>query len=192
MRNENPRILCVGAFSLDTIFRLERLPSSPGKYAPSEAVEIAEGMASAAAISIARFGGNAFLWASTGKDLVGDRILAELTSEGVDCSYVRRIEGARSAFSTIFMDAVGERMIVPFYDAALLSPPQSIPPIEDGIFDVVMTDVRWPLAAALALKAARLANVHACLMPILRHLRHWKCYCLLLRISSLQNRQQRE
>ncbi len=148
---------------MDTIFRLDRLPSGPGKFIPIEAVEIAAGMASSAAASIARLGGNVSLWASTGHDDIGRRVIAELTDEGVDCSHVRRIDGARSAFSSIFVDATGERMIVPFYDAALLSVPEVTPSIADGAFDVVMTDVRWPLAAAEALKAAREADVHGVL-----------------------------
>jgi sulfofructose kinase len=158
-----PQILCVGALTMDTIFRLDRLPPGPGKFIPVEAVQIAAGMASSAAASIARLGGNVSLWASTGDDDIGRRVIADLTAEGVDCSHVRRIDGARSAFSSIFVDAVGERMIVPFYDAALLSAPEMMPPIADGGFDVVMTDVRWPLAAAQALKAARTADVHGVL-----------------------------
>lgn len=158
-----PQVLCVGALTMDTIFRLDALPPGPGKFIPVEAVEVAAGMASSAAASIARLGGNVSLWASAGQDAVGDRIIAELGSEGVDCSHVRRLAGARSAFSSIFVDAAGERMIVPFYDAALLSAPETLPPIAEGAFDVVMTDVRWPLGAAKALRAARMAGVHAVL-----------------------------
>ncbi|MEI4484206.1 MULTISPECIES: PfkB family carbohydrate kinase [unclassified Phyllobacterium] len=158
-----PRILCVGALTLDTIFQLEQLPPGPGKYIPTQAVEVAAGMASSAAASIARLGGNVSLWASAGQDAVGDRIVAELESEGVDCTHVRRIAGARSAFSSIFVDQDGERMIVPFYDPALLATPDVLPPLSRETFDVVMTDVRWPLGAALALKTAQSAGVHAVL-----------------------------
>lgn len=156
-------MLCVGALTLDTIFQLEQLPPGPGKYIPTQAVEVAAGMASSAAASIARLGGKVSLWASAGQDAVGDRIVAELESEGVDCTHVRRIAGARSAFSSIFVDQAGERMIVPFYDPALLTTPDFQPPISRETFDVVMTDVRWPLGAAMALKAARSAGIHAVL-----------------------------
>ena len=164
MANEaTPKILCVGALTMDTIFRLDRLPPGPGKYIPLEAVEIAAGMASSAAASIARLGGSVSLFASTGDDEIGRRAVAELTAEGVDCSYVRSVADARSAFSSIFVDAAGERVIVPYYDAGLLPAPSEIPPVIDGTFDVVMTDVRWPLAAAKVLKAAREAEVHGIL-----------------------------
>jgi len=62
------RILCVGALTMDTIFRLDRLPEGPGKLIPLDAVEVAEGMAAAQAASIARLGGEAALWASAGDD----------------------------------------------------------------------------------------------------------------------------
>ncbi len=78
-----PRILCVGALTLDTIFQLEQLPPGPGKFIPAQAVEVAAGMASSAAASIARLGGEVSLWASAGQDAVGDRIVAELAAE--DC-----------------------------------------------------------------------------------------------------------
>lgn len=158
-----PRILCVGALTMDTIFRLDALPHGPGKFIPQEAVEIAAGMASSQAASIVRLGGHASLWASVGRDDIGNRVVAELTAEGVDCLFVRHIENARSAFSSIFVDKAGERMIVPFYDKRLLTAPEQMPPIEAGVFDAVMTDVRWPLAAAWALKTAQTAGVYGVL-----------------------------
>ena len=152
-----PKILCVGALTMDTIFRLETLPAGPGKFIPLEAVDVAEGMAAAQAASIARLGGHAALWASAGDDAIGDRLVEQISGEGVDCSRVRRVAGARSGFSTIFMDLTGERMIVPKYDADLMAAPEAGPDLSG--FAAVMTDVRWPGAAALALKAARAAGI---------------------------------
>jgi sulfofructose kinase len=155
------KILCVGALTMDTIFRLERLPEGPGKFIPLEAVEVAEGMAAAQAATIARLGGEVALWASAGDDAVGDRLVAQISGEGVDTSRVRRVSGARSGFSTIFMDRSGERMIVPKYDADLVAAPAGAPDLRD--FAAVMTDVRWPGAAELALRAAREAGIAAIL-----------------------------
>ena len=151
------KILCVGALTMDTIFRLPELPGGPGKFIPTEAVEVAEGMAAAQAATIARLGGEAALWASAGDDAIGDRLVAQISGEGVDTSRVRRVAGARSGFSTIFMDFVGERMIVPKYDADLMAAPAAAPDLAG--FDAVMTDVRWPGAAELALIAAKAAGI---------------------------------
>ena len=151
------RILCVGALTMDTIFRLERLPETPGKFIPLDAVEVAEGIAAAQAATIARLGGEVALWASAGDDATGDRLVAQISGEGVDCSRVRRVPGARSGFSTILMDLAGSTIIVPRYDPTLMAAPDKAPDLAG--FDAVERDVRWPGAARLALLAARAAGI---------------------------------
>lgn len=146
------KILCVGALTWDTIFRLDVLPERGGKYLPLETVEVAEGMAAAQAASIVRLGGEAALWAAVGDDATGARLVQQIGEAGVDVSRVRTVAGARSGFSSILMGRTGETIIVPQYDAALREPPEG-PPDLDGIV-AVMCDVRWPGAAELALKAA--------------------------------------
>ena len=68
-----------------------------------------------------------------------------------DRSGERRVPGARSGFSSIFMDRHGERMIVPYYDPELRSAPAALPDLDDVALASV--DVRWPDAALLALGA---------------------------------------
>lgn len=155
------RILCVGALTMDTIFRLEHLPDHSGKFIPLDAVEVAEGMAAAQAASIVHLGSEAALWASAGDDGIGDRLVAQISEAGVDTSRVRRVQGARSGFSSILMDQTGSTIIVPRYDPAITSAPAAAPNLA-GI-DAVMTDVRWPAAAKLALSAARAAGIPAIL-----------------------------
>ena len=157
-----PRILCVGALTQDTIFRLDQLPRGPGKFIPVEAVQNAAGMASSAATAARRQGADVALWASVGDDVLGTELTTELTAEGIDCSGVRRVAGARSAIATILVDGDGERMIVPFYDPRATTPPDALPFDLTG-FDAVLTDVRWPGAAALALKGAKEAGMPAIL-----------------------------
>ncbi|WP_029074705.1 sugar kinase [Kaistia adipata] len=157
-----PRILCVGALTQDTIFRLDQLPRGAGKFIPVEAVQNAAGMASSAATAAHRQGAAVSLWASVGDDILGTELTAELTAEGIDCSGVRRVAGARSAIATILVDAAGERMIVPFYDPRATTPPEALPFDLSG-FDAVLTDVRWPGAAALALQGAKKAGIPAIL-----------------------------
>lgn len=157
-----PRILCVGALTQDTIFRLEHLPRGPGKFIPVEAVQNAAGMASSAATAARRQGAEVALWASVGDDILGSELIAELSAEGIDCARVRRVAGARSAIATILVDGHGERMIVPFYDPRAQADPETLPFDLTG-FDAVLTDVRWPGAAALALQAAKAAGIPAIL-----------------------------
>ena len=152
-----PKILCVGALTMDTIFRIETLPAGPGKVIPLDAVEVAEGMAAAQAATIARLGGEAALWASAGDDAIGDRLVRQIAAEGVDCVRVRRVAGGRSGFSSILMDRGGSTIIVPRYDPSLMEAPAVAPDLSG--FDAVMVDVRWPGAARLALAAARAAGI---------------------------------
>lgn len=167
-------VLCVGALSLDTIFRLDALPAAPGKYLPTDAIEVAQGMATAQAATIVRLGGRARLWASCGDDATGDRIVDDLAAAGVDLSALRRVRGARSGFSSIFMDRAGERIIVPHYDPAIRSAPDTLPRFNDVA--VVSVDVRWPAAAGMALAAARergipgVLDVEAAPAAVLKHL----------------------
>lgn len=155
------KILCVGALTMDTIFRLEHLPDHSGKFIPLDAVEVAEGMAAAQAATIVRLGGEAALWASAGDDSIGDRLVAQISDAGVDTSRVRRVRGARSGFSSIMMDQTGSTIIVPRYDPAITSAPDGAPDLS-GV-DAVMTDVRWPSAAKLALSAAKARGIPAIL-----------------------------
>ncbi|RVD69242.1 sugar kinase, partial [Mesorhizobium sp. M4A.F.Ca.ET.029.04.2.1] len=148
------KLLSVGAFTLDTILRLDTLPVHQGKFIASDGVQIASGMATSAACAARRLGAEVSLWASAGDDAVGDQLIAEIEAEGVDCSLVRRVAGARSALAAILVDAHGERIIVPFYDRKAQADPAELP-ADLSAFDAVLVDVRWPGAAALALNAAR-------------------------------------
>ncbi|AZO36510.1 MULTISPECIES: sugar kinase [unclassified Mesorhizobium] len=149
------RLLSVGAFTLDTILRVETLPAHQGKFIASDGVQIASGMATSAACAAHRLGAEVSLWASAGDDPVGDQLIADIKAEGIDCSLIRRVPGARSALAAIVVDAYGERIIVPFYDKKAQADPETLPLADLSGFDAVLVDVRWPGAAALALSAAR-------------------------------------
>lgn len=149
------KLLSVGALTLDTILRVDQLPTHQGKFIASDGVQIASGMATSAACAARRLGAQVSLWASAGDDSVGDQLIAGIEAEGVDCGFVRRVGGARSALASILVDAHGERIIVPFYDSRAQTDPDALPVVDLTEFDAVLVDVRWPGAAALALKAAR-------------------------------------
>ncbi|MER9739634.1 sugar kinase [Mesorhizobium sp. M0187] len=156
--NRPVKLLSVGALTLDTILAVETLPTHQGKFIASDGIQIASGMATSAACAARRLGAEVFLWASAGDDAVGDQLLAGIEAEGVDCGFVRRVEGARSALAAILVDAHGERIIVPFYDPKAQADPEAVPVADLSGFDAVLVDVRWPGAAALALTAARSAG----------------------------------
>lgn len=152
------RLLSVGALTLDTILKVDALPRRQGKFIASDGVQIASGMASSAACAARRLGARVHLWASVGDDAAADQLVSGIEAEGVDCSFVRRVPGGRSALSSIVVDAAGERIVVPFYDPVTQADPARLPFEDIGAFDAVLADVRWPDASALALVAARKAG----------------------------------
>ncbi len=156
-------MLCVGALTLDSIFKLDALPEGPGKFLAQDAVQIAAGMAASAATAAARLGGGVSLWASVGSDALADRLIEEIESEGVDCSLVRRVLGGRSALAAILVGPSGERVIVPFYEEAIQADPVDLPVPDLRGFGAVLADVRWPGAARLALDGARAIGIPAIL-----------------------------
>ncbi|MDQ0391433.1 PfkB family carbohydrate kinase [Labrys monachus] len=161
--DKRPHIVCSGAASFDSIFRMEKLPTGPGKVLPLDAIEVAHGMAASAAAAIARLGGRSTLFSRVGEDGVGARIIADLTEAGIDCAHVRRVPGVRSPICTVLVDATGERLVVPFYDPALGRDPSWLPLGLVAGADAVLVDVRWPEGAALVLKTAREAGIPAVL-----------------------------
>ncbi|MGJ7515164.1 sugar kinase [Pseudomonas baetica] len=137
------RILCLGSALWDTIFSVDHIPSHGGKVLPSKAVQLPSGMATAAAVSIARLGGDVSLWARIGADDTGKMLLEGLAAEGVDVANVRRIENAKTPFSTILVDKTGERLVVPYFDRALDTDTGWLPLSEVRHASAVLCDMRW-------------------------------------------------
>ena len=158
-----PNIVFAGAATMDMIFRVDRLPAGPGKFLPSDLVEVAHGMATSAAASAARLGGRSTLIARVGDDETGTRFIADLEREGVDCRLVRRTAGVRTALCAVIVDASGERIVIPYYDPALGADASWIPLDEIAKADAVLVDVRWPEGAGAVLDAARKAGIPAVL-----------------------------
>jgi sulfofructose kinase len=120
-------------------------------------------MAAIAATTVARLGHPVAFWANAGLDMPGDFLVAEMAREGISTDHIRRVQGVPSGTATILVDPRGERMVVPFYHPMLMGPPDAVPCITASTFCAVMTDVRWPSGAALALDAARRAGIPAIL-----------------------------
>ncbi|TCL08362.1 sulfofructose kinase [Shimia isoporae] len=146
------KVLCVGAAVVDFVFHLETLPRLPEKYGTDEADIVGGGCAANAAVAIARLGGEAFLGARLGDDSIGDLILADLEREGVDVTNVTRTKGAKSSYSSVLLDAQGERQIVNFRGAGLVLATDWFQNLEE--IGAVLTDTRRVDAAMDALQLA--------------------------------------
>ena len=141
-------ILCAGIIVLDEVFRVDRFPQPDAKTPAHGFFVVNGGCAANAAVAIARLGGRALLagplGGPPGEDANGDRVLAALARERVDCSGCQRIAGAPTALSAIFLDANGDRMIVTHHDDRLATLTPSNPAQLAASADVVLADNRFP------------------------------------------------
>ncbi|MEM7198547.1 MAG: PfkB family carbohydrate kinase, partial [Pseudomonadota bacterium] len=147
------KILVVGTAVVDFVFRLQEMPKKPEKYRAHDAQIIGGGMAANAAVAIAKLGGQPQLASRLGDDMIGDLIAKDLREFGVDLEYTQHIAGAHSSYSSVYIDANGERQIVNFCGQDLAC---------DGTYlrtipacDAVLVDTRWVAGAQIALQCAQ-------------------------------------
>lgn len=144
------QVLVCGSAVIDMVFQVQTFPMAAEKYRAEAAQIIGGGCAGNAAVAIARLGGSAFLAARCGTDLIGDLTLDGLAREGVNLDLFARTDG-QSAFSSILVDASGERQIVAFRGEGLAETLTA----DLGRPAAVLVDTRWPQAAETALNHAR-------------------------------------
>ncbi len=156
-------IICLGSAIWDTIFKVESIPSAGIKVLPSQAVQAASGMATSAAVTMARLGASVELWARLGADDAGQRFIREISEEGVNTDFLRPMPGVATPFSSIIVDAAGERAVIPYYDPAMPSGAAWLPLERVKNAAAVLVDVRWVEGAAALLQEARRCGVPAVL-----------------------------
>ena len=81
--------------------------------------------------------------------------------DGVDCTLVRSFPDRRSSFSSVFVDAEGERQIVNYRDTSLSMDAAWLADALPSRFDAALADTRWPDGAAALMAAARKRGVPA-------------------------------
>jgi sulfofructose kinase len=147
-------VLCVGIATLDRVFAVSHHPEGPGKYRASDRAVVGGGVAANAAVTVARLGGAARFLGAVGDDEAGLMIRQSLAVEGVDVTGVRVVATSLSPESVVLVDSAGERLIVNHASSDLFD----IAPLPDdrdiGEPDAILTDMRWPAAAKLALETA--------------------------------------
>ena len=157
------RILCTGILVLDEVFRVAEFPPADGKVQATGFFVVNGGCAANAAVAIARLGAHASLASPmggpAGEDSNGDRVLAALARENIDCGFCRRIPGLATALSAIFMNARGERTIVTYRDERIAAATPSDPAAAVAAVDAVLADNRYPDFVQPICEAARQRNI---------------------------------
>lgn len=159
----NKPVICLGSAFWDTIFQVDAIPSAGIKVLPSRAVQAASGMATSAAITIARLGGQVQLWSRVGADETGQRFIRELQQEGVNTDWLRPMAGTQTPFSSIIVDRFGERVVIPFADPTVPADPSWLPLEQVAAASAVLVDVRWVEGAVALLSEARRCGLPAIL-----------------------------
>ncbi len=158
-RRQAATILCAGIAVLDQVFRVERFPVAEVKTQASEFLSVNGGNAANAAIAIAHLGGAARfvgpLGGPAGEDVNGDRFLALMAREAIDCSACPRVSGVPTSISAISIDPRGERAIVNFRDDRLAAARPADPAALVAFADAVIADNRFPEFVLPICRAAR-------------------------------------
>lgn len=152
-------VLHVGVAVVDFLLTVDAFPTVPEKYRAKDGFVTGGGNAANAAAAVAKLGGTAMLAARTGDDMVADLVLASLEQDNIDATHTRRFAGCRGSFSSVLVDAAGERQIVNFRDADLPDDAQWISDIPTENVGAVLTDTRWPQGALAAMELAANAGV---------------------------------
>jgi sulfofructose kinase len=152
-------ILCAGIAVLDEVFRVEEFPVPHRKTQASAFLSVNGGNAANAAVVVARLGARTAFAAPLGDDANGDRLLALMAREGIDCSACPRVAGVPTPISAICIDARGERAIVNFRDDRLAVVQPADPAALVAGFDAVLIDNRFPEFVMPICEAARARNI---------------------------------
>jgi sulfofructose kinase len=132
-----PRVVCIGAATLDAIALVDRFPHCDERQVAQDVRYAGGGPAATAAVAATRLGVPAALVSAVGADAEGEQILTALRDEGVDVSGVQVLPGARSGASVVIVDAgQGTRAI-----CTRPGPPPSAP--EDGPAAALLAGADW-------------------------------------------------
>lgn len=146
------RVLVIGMAAADYVFFVDAFPDQAAKFRATNATVVGGGCGANAAVAVAKLGCEAMLMSRLGADQVGDMILSDLIGEGVNVSLCDTT-GERSSFSSVLVDARGERQIVNYRGAGLS---QSLNTIKNApAVDVVLADTRWTEGAVAAMQLAK-------------------------------------
>ena len=149
------RMITVGGICNSSIYRVDTVPSLPGKVLASEMHQVVDGMALSAAFAFSRLGGAAQVCARVGDDELGRSVRHSLAEEGLDTSGLHSVPGTKTSQAAIIVDHRGDRLVVPFHDDKVDKSPEWLPLHDIARADILHCDARWVEGAERALLAAK-------------------------------------
>ena len=86
-------VLCTGVSVVDFVFSVAEMPREAIKYRSTDSVIVGGGCAANAAVAVARLGGEAWLAARIGDDVIADMMLKDLRQECTPAALVHHRHG---------------------------------------------------------------------------------------------------
>ena len=109
---DEPAILVVGSINMDLVVRAPHMPG-PGETVLGEGFATAPGGKGAnQAVAVARQGARCVFLGRVGDDAFGEKLLAGMKADGIDCDNVLLTADAPTGVALIIVDANGENSIV--------------------------------------------------------------------------------
>ena len=147
-------VTCVGISVHDMVFSLGGTLNLGAKNLATGIHTVGGGPAANAAVTVTALGGTAQLVSKIGTDAIGDAMVRDLESFGVDVSRVRRVAEAPSSVSGVIVDKSGDRTIVNHTDDRLIDASAAVTADDLAGSDAVLVDLRWPHGARSAIEVA--------------------------------------
>ncbi len=165
---KRPTIVVVGSYAVGLVMRVVRLPSHGETVLGNDFVAMDGGKGSNQAVACARLGARTFFVSCIGNDAYGDGAIALLEREGVDTTFVRRVDDRPTGVGFILVDENGNNAIAVDLGANRLLSIHDIDRAADVIAqaDVLLTQFEIaPETALYAAAIARRAGVRTVLNP---------------------------
>lgn len=151
METPSPQILVIGSSNLDQIVSVRQLPAPGETVTDAVYAEAFGGKGANQAVAAARAGARVCFVTCLGRDSWGNQMEENLKANGVDVSFVRRVEDQASGIAQIWVDAQGQNSI-----AVALGANQSLSPSDvngalqqDLPFSAALLQLEMPVETAV-------------------------------------------
>lgn len=105
-------ILVIGSINMDLVINVEKMPKKGQTIMGKDFKQIPGGKGANQAVAASRLGGNIAMIGKVGQDDFGKRLISKMISDGVDTSYIGKLEGVPTGVALINVDKTGENSIV--------------------------------------------------------------------------------
>ncbi|QEF99456.1 Ribokinase [Stieleria maiorica] len=147
-----PTIAVLGSINMDLVIRCDHLPK-PGETVSAQSMtEVPGGKGANQAVAAARCGGAVRMIGCVGDDGFGQKLLANLIAESIDCDAVLKAESCESGLAIVNVENSGENAIIVIPGANARITPADVRRFENAIndCDVLMVQLETPQPTVLA------------------------------------------